>query len=116
MKVKILSKFNEKPKTKTAWLAMWLGIFTFFVPSFLGISAAVIVPLIRRISSDTIASSIGLSFAVLALGITFVALVAGIRAYRFGERSWVLWIGFIPAILISCFWVFMIIGEFIFPH
>jgi len=102
MKKEIISKFKEKPKTKTAWRAMYLGLATLLIPPFLGIFAAVIRPMIDKISvnSENVGISIGFGVGILALVLSVSALVIGIRAYKKGERSW----------------VFMIIGELIFPH
>jgi hypothetical protein len=116
MKKEIISTFKEKPKTKTAWRAMYLGLSVFLAPFFLGIFAAVIRPMIDKISSENIGAAIGFSFGAIVLIFSILALVTSIRAYRKGERSWVLWVGFIPAILIGIFWIFMIVGEFLFPH
>ena len=116
MEKEVISKFKEKPKTKTAWRAMYLGLATLLIPPFLGIFAAVIRPIIDKASSENTGAAMGFGSGVLALVLSVSALVAGIRAFKKGERSWVLWVGFVPAILVGAFWVFMIIGEFIFPH
>lgn len=116
MEKEVISKFKEKPKTKTAWRAMYLGLATLLIPPFLGIFAAVIRPIIDKASGENTGAAMGFGSGVLALALSVSALVAGIRAFKKGERSWVLWVGFIPAILVGAFWVFMIIGEFIFPH
>ena len=116
MNKEIISRFNEKPKTRTAWWAMGLGIAALFVPPFLGIFAAVIRPLIDKAAGETTGIAMGFGGAAAALIISVSALVTGIRAYRMGERSWVLWLGFIPALLIAAFWVFMFAGEILFPR
>jgi hypothetical protein len=118
MAQEIISKFNEKPKTKMAWRAMYFGLATLLIPQFLGIFAAVIRPMIDRasVNNENVGRTIGFGFGILALILSISALITGICAFRKGERSWVLWVGFVPAILIGAFWVFMIIGEFVFPH
>ncbi len=118
MKKEIISQFREKPKTPTAWWAMYLGLATLLIPPLLGIFAAVIRPLIDRVSvnNENAGITIGIGSAVLALTLSVTALIISIRAFRKGERSWVLWLGFMPAILIGAFWIFMIVGEFLFPH
>lgn len=95
---------------------MGLGLATFFISSFLGIFAAVIRPMIDQASSENIGAAMGFGAGVFALVLSVAALVAGIRAFRKGERSWVLWVGFVPAILVAAFWIFMVGGKFIFPH
>jgi len=116
MEKEIISKFKEKPKTKIAWLAMWLGLATLLMPPFLGIFGAVILPIIEKAGDGNIGGIIGFCFAIFALAFSISAFVIGFCAYKKGERSWVLWLGFIPAILIGTFWVFMIAGEFLFSH
>ena len=116
MKQEIISRFNEQPKTKIAWWAMGLGLGTILVIPLLGIFTAVIRPLIDKASSENVGASVGFGIGVVALGLSVSALVAGVIAFKKGERSLVLWVGFVPAIAICAFWVLMIIGEFIFPH
>ena len=119
---KIISTFKEKPKTNTAWWAMGLGLSTLLIPPLLGIFTAVIRPIIDkasmegRESSGNLGANIGFGAGVVVLILSVSAIITGVRAYKKGERSWVLWVGFVPAILVGAFWVFMIIGEFIFPH
>lgn len=112
----IASKFSDSPKTKTAWLSMGLGITTLFVPPFLGIFAAVIRPIIDKASSENTGAAIGFGVGIVVLVLSVSALVLGIIAYKKGERSWALWVGFIPAILVCVLFILMLIGEFIFPH
>lgn len=112
----IISKFSDGPKTKTARWAMGLGMATLFVPPFLGIFAAVIRPMIDRVSSENTGAAIGFGIGIFVLALSISALVAGILAFRKGERSWALWVGLIPAILVCTLFVLMIVGEFIFPH
>ena len=116
MKNEIISKFKEKPKTKTAWWAMWLGLSTVLTMPILGVYSAVLRPILDKASSENTGAAIGLNFGVILFLLSIVALVVCIRAFRKGERSWILWVGFVPAILTGAFWIFMIIGEFIFPH
>ena len=116
MKKEVISKFKEKPRTKTAWWAMGLGLGTILGGPMLGIFAAVVRPMIDKASSENVGATIGFGVMIFALALSVSALVAGVRAFKKGERSWVLWVGFVPAILVGAFWVFMIIGEFIFPH
>lgn len=112
----IISTFSQRPKTRLAWQAMWLGIACLFVPLFLGTFAAVIRPMIDKISSEGVGIAFGFGAGIFSLVLSLFALVTGIRAFKSGERSWVLWIGFVPALLIALFWIAMIVGEFIYPH
>lgn len=116
MKREIISHFKEKPRTKTAWWAMRLGLSTILVVPILVIFAAVFRPIIEKASGEIAGAAAGLTTILFSFVLSVAALVAGIRAYRKGERSWVLWIGFVPAILVGAFWVFVIIGEIMFTH
>ena len=117
MNPEVISTFREKPRTKTAWWAMGLGLGTLLLAGpTLGIFAAVIRPMIDRVSGENVGAAAGFGLGVVALALPVFALVAGIRAFKKGERSWVLWVGFVPAILVGAFWVLMIVGEFMFPH
>jgi uncharacterized membrane protein YdcZ (DUF606 family) len=95
---------------------MGLGLGAILGGPMLGIFAAVIRPIIDKASSENVGASIGFGAGFVSLVISVSALVTGVRAFKKGERSWVLWVGFVPAILVCAFWVFMVIGEFIFPH
>ncbi|MGA7677744.1 MAG: hypothetical protein WCA51_05150 [Dehalococcoidia bacterium] len=116
MEKEVSSKFKEKPKTKMAWWAMGLGLSSILIFPFFGIFAAVIRPIIDKASSEIVGVVVGFGSIIVALILLVSALVTGVRAFKKGERSWVLWVGFVPAILVGVFSVFMIIGEFIFPH
>jgi cytochrome c biogenesis protein CcdA len=116
MSKEIISHFRDKPKTKITWWAFGLGILPLFSGPILGVMAAVVVPFIAKNTSEGVGSAIGFSVGILTLAITIAALICGTIAFRRGERSWVMWFGFIPAILAGCFWVFLIAGEFLFPH
>jgi len=116
MKVEAISKFKEKPKTKTAWWVMGLGLSSILIFPFLGIFTAVIRPIIDKTSSEIVGAVVGFGSMLVALSLLISALVIGVRVFKKGEHSWVLWVGFVPAILVGAFWIFMIIGEFIFPH
>ena len=101
MEKEIISKFKEKPKTKIAWWAMGLGLASLLIPQFLGIFVAVVRPIIDKVSSENVGAVIGFSFGAFALVLSVLALVVGFCAFKKGERSWVFWLGFIPAILIG---------------
>jgi hypothetical protein len=109
-------KTNFMPKTRLGKWAMWLGLGTLFVFPALGIFGAVIRPMIDNATSENTGALFGFAIGIFAMALSISALVIGIRAYRQGERSRGLWVGLIPAILVGAFWVFMIIGEFVFPH
>lgn len=112
----IISQFRDKPKLKITWWAMWLGLVTLFGGQILGISAALLVPLITKNTSEKVGSSIGFSVMILTFAVLIITLILSIKAYRHGERSWAMWLGLIPAILGCAFWIFMLAGELLFPH
>ena len=116
MKKEVISKFKEKPRTKIAWWAMGLGLGTILAVPLLSIFTAVICPIIDKASSENVGAAAGFSVMIFVFILSVSALVTSVLAFRKGERSWVLWVGFVPAILVGVFWIFMIIGEFIFPH
>ncbi len=115
--IKIISSFKEKPKLKETWWTMRLGLASLFAP-FLGI----INGFVRRvfgpmgINSKNIGIPTGFSGVVLALVLSLSGVIISIRSYQQGERSWVLRIGFISALLVALFWLFMSVGELIYPH
>jgi hypothetical protein len=100
------SQFNERPHTKLGWWAAWLGIV--FVVLFL-INSFVFMPS----SSDApwrhvILPFYGIFMLLCGLGSGITGLIAVIR----GERSWAVCLTLMPGV-----WVlFMLIGEFLFPH
>lgn len=116
--VKIVSAFKDKPHLHTTWWAMRLGLASLLVPPFLGIFASVIRPMLDRVSVNSEAPGIAMGFGgvVFDLVLSISALLVSIKVYKQGERSWVLWLGFVPAVLIALFWIFMIAGELVFPH
>ena len=116
MKKEVISKFKEKPKTKTAWRAMGLGLSSILIFPFFSVFTVVIRPIIDKASSEIVGAVVGFGSMIVALILLVSALVTGVRAFKKGERSWVLWVGFIPAILVGAFLIFMFIGESIFPH
>ena len=115
MKKEVISKFKEKPRTKIAWWAMGLGLATILVYPLLSI-LTVVRPMIDKAIGENIGAAVGFGSMIVLLILSVSALVVGVCALKKGERSWVLWVGFVPAILVGALCVFMIIGEFIFPH
>ena len=102
---KTISSFKEMPKTKVAWWAMALGL-----AAVLEIPVLVLInQIIKRLTGVFFAQSIGITGIVL----TIAALITGTIAYRKSERSWVLWLGFGPAIALGLFWLVMIIAEIV---
>lgn len=109
-------KSDRRPKTKITSWAMWLGLSTILIFPALGIFASAIRPIIDKTAGENIGIPIGFGFGIFSLVLSISALAVCVIAYRKGERSSTLWLGFIPAIITGAFWIFMVIGEFIFPH
>jgi hypothetical protein len=116
MKSPIISTFKEMPKTKIAWWAMGLGLATLLSGPFLSFFTAVIRPLLTNLFTESASGAFGLNLGIFSLIFCAIAIVVGILALRKGERSWVVWLGFIPALLSGVFWLFMFGGELLFPH
>lgn len=101
------SRFNEMPHTKLGWWAVWLGVA--FVVLFL-INSFVFMPS----SSDApwrqvILPFYGIFMLLCGLASGVVGLIAVIRQQ---ERSWAVLLTLLPGL-----WVlFMLVGEFLFPH
>ncbi|MCX6810779.1 MAG: hypothetical protein NTY30_03580 [Candidatus Berkelbacteria bacterium] len=105
MKNAIISHFKEKPKTKIAWWAFASGL-----------AAVLEIPFMALLSSyihKSTGTSINQSIGIVGIALTIAALITGTIAYRKAERSWVLWLGFGPALLLGLFWLVMIIAEII---
>jgi len=115
MQTQIISKFFELPKTKTTWWAFGLGLTL-----LLGVIMFIMVLADHPSSKDDLgifASKLILIFIVEV--IVFIPnLISGIRSYKKGERSFVLWIGLIPAIIVGAILslaiIYTIIGELLF--
>ncbi len=118
MKNKVIGKFKDKPRTNTGWWVLYLGFATLLLPVMLGTFIAGFRPIIDPVSVNqgNTGISMGMGAVLVALILSICTIITFVRAYKSGERSWVLWTGLIPAVLVGGFWSFMIIGEFIFPH
>ncbi len=96
---------KNKPKTWVAWLAMVLGLLVALeMPALAAFS---------YLSNRMAATEFGPSIGITGILLTAAALIAGMVAYRKGERSWVLWVGLIPALLLGAFWALMLVVEII---
>jgi hypothetical protein len=112
-----MNSFLAKPKTKGAWQVMWIGLLSLLVGPFFGFFMSVIRNVFDPVSyNPTTGLPVGLVGVFLGLGLSITTIVSFIKLYKSGERSLVLWAGFIPAVLVGVFWIFMIIGELLFPH
>jgi hypothetical protein len=115
MEKEIISKFKEKPKTQTAWWAMWLGLSTVLTNPFFSFLTA-LRKILFRIITGRIFFFDSRGIMAFSLLLAVAAIVVSIIAFKKGERSWVLWLGFIIAVFCFVFYVSWIIAEFLFPH
>ncbi|NTV44674.1 MAG: hypothetical protein HGA67_03180 [Candidatus Yonathbacteria bacterium] len=105
-----------KSASRTVRVAAVLGVLSLLLPTMLGMFAAVGAPLFTAVFGEMAGRITGFGIGIGALLFTILVVVMAIRAWRTGERSVLVWVGVVPAILIVLFWVVMIIGEFLFPH
>lgn len=99
--------FNDKPQTRLGWWAVWLGaafVVMFFINSF------VFMPT----SSDAPWRHIYLPFYGIAMMLCGLAsgIVGWVAVIGKHERSWLVMLTLLPGIWV----VFMLVGEFLFPH
>jgi hypothetical protein len=97
--------FKKKPKHAITWWAMALGL--------LAILELPLLALYSLITKTMAAADLGPIVGIAGIVITVAAVLTGKIAFKKGERSWVLWLGFGPALLLAVFWLFMIIAEII---
>ncbi len=89
----IISKFNERPKLKNTWRAMIFGLLPLLSYPLILILFVFARPVAQAIKLVSV-------YAFFAPVSAVIALIYGIIAYIRGERSWALWAGIIPAILV----------------
>ena len=116
MKHEIISRFGDKPKLKITRWAMGLGIAAFLFVPFLNFFAMVLRPLIDKSAGEEVGRAIGFNIGLFPIPLALTALVLGMISHHRGERSWAMWVGYLPGVVLTAFWVFMIVGEFVFPH
>lgn len=107
---------NVKPKLKITWLVLVLGLLSCL--GFISISINSVIQFLSTVVSPILGHGLSPVFIIAIFSIisALISIVTGIYTYRKGERSWVLWLGFIPAILTCAFWIFLIVGELILSH
>lgn len=112
----IISTFKETPKTKIGWSAFILSLVAIFSGPILGISAALIVPSLDNAMGERIGQIFGFSLMIVMFGVLVAMLVCSIKAFRAGERSWAVMLSLVFSVLSVLFWLFMLVGELLFPH
>jgi len=96
---------KKKPQLSITWWAMALGLIALLEFPLLG--------LYSFISKTMGAVELGPSVGFAGIIITTVAVTLGVISFKRGERSWILWLGFGPALVLSAFWLIMLIAEII---
>lgn len=101
------SPLSDKPHTRLGWWAIWLAAV--FVVMFL-INSFVFMPT----SSDAPWRHVILPFYGIAMLLCGLAsgIIGWIAVIRNHERSWLVLLTLLPGLWI----VFMLVGEFLFPH
>ena len=101
------SPLSDKPHTRLGWWAIWLAAV--FVVMFL-INSFVFMPT----SSDAPWRHVVLPFYGIAMLLCGLAsgIIGWIAVIRNHERSWLVLLTLLPGLWI----VFMLVGEFLFPH
>jgi len=101
------SHFLESPHTKLGWWSFWLMIV--FVVMFIINSAVFMVPTFNPAWGPTLLPFYGIFMILCGLASGITGLVAIIRQH---EHSWLVWLPLLPGLLV----LFLILGEFLFPH
>lgn len=101
------SPLSDKPHTRLGWWAIWLAAV--FVVMFL-INSFVFMPT----SSDAPWRHVILPFYGIAMLLCGLAsgIIGWIAVIRNHERSWLVLLTLLPGLWV----VFMLVGEFLFPH
>lgn len=96
MEKTIISKPTELPKTKIAWWALILGLGPVLI---FGIIKA-LSPILTKLD-ESVGLIIAYGAVFFPIILTLSAIIASICAFIKGERSWVVWVGFIYAIIVG---------------
>ena len=112
MNIKVISKFNERPKTRLAWWVLGLGMGMLLIELILGLFTSLIRPLLIDAGSPAGSPAFGIGLGGIANALCLGTLVTGLLTLRRGERSWVVWLGLLPALL----FVLLLIADFLFAH
>jgi hypothetical protein len=103
----VKGRFLAMPITRMGWWAG--GLFIAAVVLFLINSLVFMPPAINQLFPRAFLIFYGLFTVLCGLSAGIVGLVALIRNR---ERSWFVWLTVLP----FAFWIFFLLGEFLFPH
>uniref|UniRef100_A0A7C4XV67 DUF4064 domain-containing protein n=1 Tax=candidate division WWE3 bacterium TaxID=2053526 RepID=A0A7C4XV67_UNCKA len=116
MTKEIASSFEQGPSSGMGWWAFSLSLVAFLSGPLLGIFASVVRPVLDVATSENIGQVFGFLFGVLILATIVASFALSLISFQKGERSWAVWFALVVSSLAVCFLLFMLIGEFAFPH
>ena len=99
--------FFHTPHTQPGWWAV--GLFGLFAILFL-INSTVFIPAAEPLPIPRVAL-IAYGLVMLACGLAS-GIVGFVSVVRSSERSWMVWLAILPGLFV----LFLLIGEFLFPH
>lgn len=112
MEKQILSRFNELPKLKTTWLTLVFSIITILLTLSHLLSPLDSISIDHKITATEILISKIIRYSSFFVPL-ILAFIFGLISQKKGERSWVLWLGLLPAIFLLI-WALLIYLSLIF--
>ncbi|HMN59026.1 MAG TPA: hypothetical protein PJ988_01605 [Anaerolinea sp.] len=101
------SSFLQRPGTRLGWWAV--GLTAAFVLMYV-LNFALFMRLPEEVTwRQTLLPFYGVSMILCGLAGGVVGLVAVLRSH---ERSWLVWLTLLPGAMV----LFLLVGEFLFPH
>lgn len=105
-----------KPSSKAGWWAFGLGVgaavWGFFVTSL----PMLLRPWLESVFGGRVMIPLGLTGLGVAVALAIAAITVGIVALRRGDRAWLVFAGFVPAVIVGGFWILFAVGELLIPH
>ena len=101
----VLSAVKDKPATKCGWVGFILSLVVICSGPILGISAAVIVPLVSDSVSEKVGPIVGFTIMIILAITLMVTLFCSTRAVIKGERSWAVLFALIISGLAVLYWI-----------
>jgi hypothetical protein len=101
--------FFSKPSTKLGWWSVGLAV-VFVAFMILNVTVFMRLPEITGWIGSIVLPSVGIVMILNALAAGVTGVIAVVRQH---ERSWLVWL--LP-MLVGAYIVFMLVGEFLYPH
>lgn len=101
------SPFWRRPVSKLGWWAVGLAIA--YLVLYLAVTAIVFLRSNLPASTSTSSPNLGIFMLAVGLAAGIVALIAILKKH---ERSWAVWLSLLPGMTS----LFLLVGEFAFPH